>query len=273
MTILFNQLKSTTFPDGMSYKEHDLGEDNNIIASIRSFQDLIELGQLVDVQKRKGIKDISLVLHYLVGSRMDRPIDRNSPNTLKVVCDIINGMGFESIKTVWSHSQSTNDRLNAEPQTVVEGAFINTALKWLLEIHPQDVITESTKEKSWGICLPDAGAAKRYWNDHSSVISTSHIVVECGKHRNMRTGQLSGFSCPTAVPDHCIIVDDLCDGGGTFCGLASELRKSGAKRVDLVVYHGIFSKGVELEGIDKIYTSNSYRDLESTEKMFVKRVV
>ena len=74
MTILFNQLTSKTFPDGMSYKEHDLGENNNIIASIRSFQDLIELGQLVDVQKRKGIKDISLVLHYLVGSRMDRPI-------------------------------------------------------------------------------------------------------------------------------------------------------------------------------------------------------
>jgi len=274
MTILFNKLERKSFPDGMSFRSGDLGLDNSVIASIRSFQDLIELGQLVDVQKRKGIKNISLVLHYLVGSRMDRAIDMQSPNTLKVVCDIINGMGFSEISTVWSHSQSTNDRLDAYSHTAVEGAFINSALKLLLDVHQQNAIPESTKEKSWCICLPDAGAVKRYWNDHHKYMSVSPIVMECSKHRNMKDGSLSGFSCPAEVPEHCIIIDDLCDGGGTFSGLAGKLRESGAKRVDLVVYHGIFSKGTELEGVDKIYTTNSYRDdLKPTTKMIIKRVV
>lgn len=55
-----------------------------------------------------------------------------------------------------------------------------------------------------------------------------------------------------------LIVDDICDGGGTFVGLAKELRAAGATRVYLYVTHGIFSKRLPLEGIDHVYTTDSF---------------
>ena len=43
----------------------------------------------------------------------------------------------------------------------------------------------------------------------------------------------------------------------------------GANTVTLFVTHGIFSYGTELENIDNIYTTNSYRDLPSSDKFNV----
>jgi len=40
------------------------------------------------------------------------------------------------------------------------------------------------------------------------------------------------------------VVDDICDGGGTFIGLA-DLLDERAMRADLYVTHGLFSQGTE----------------------------
>lgn len=71
------------------------------------------------------------------------------------------------------------------------------------------------------------------------------------------------------VPNHlfvkdatCFIVDDICDGGGTFIGTAAMLKSKGAAKVVLIVSHGIFSKGERLEGIDEIFSTDSFRSLE-----------
>ena len=55
-----------------------------------------------------------------------------------------------------------------------------------------------------------------------------------------------------------LIVDDICDGGGTFSGIAQVLRANGAEKIYLCVTHGIFSKGIEINGIDEIFTTDSY---------------
>ena len=58
----------------------------------------------------------------------------------------------------------------------------------------------------------------------------------------------------------CLILDDICDGGGTFTGLSHVLRGTyGARAVDLFVTHGIFSKGLPLDGIRAVHTTDSYR--------------
>ena len=44
---------------------------------------------------------------------------------------------------------------------------------------------------------------------------------------------------------HCIVVDDICDGGGTFIGLAKLLKGRGAIKCTLAVTHGLFTKGFD----------------------------
>lgn len=59
----------------------------------------------------------------------------------------------------------------------------------------------------------------------------------------------------------CYIVDDICDGGATFMMLSDELRRRGAPEVNLIVSHGIFSRGIDfIKNIDHIYTTNSFND-------------
>lgn len=82
------------------------------------------------------------------------------------------------------------------------------------------------------------------------------------KNRDVRDGKiLSTDFIGNVVDKHCVIVDDIIDGGYTFIELAKILKNKGAKTVYLVVSHGIFSKGIdELKiHIDGVYTTNSIK--------------
>jgi ribose-phosphate pyrophosphokinase len=96
-------------------------------------------------------------------------------------------------------------------------------------------------------------------------------VLECSKHRDVKTGQLSGFKVQSDDMQgrDCLIVDDICDGGGTFLGLAEALKAKGAGRLYLAISHGIFSKGVEplTTVFDHIFTTDSIRNWENTPQM------
>lgn len=83
----------------------------------------------------------------------------------------------------------------------------------------------------------------------------------CEKQRDPITGKLSGFVVPeikTKFP--LVLIDDICDGGGTFIGIAEQLQKYRTKnKLILYVTHGLFTKGVNelLEYFDRIVTTNS----------------
>ena len=84
------------------------------------------------------------------------------------------------------------------------------------------------------------------------------------KTRDVMTGKITGFEvyADDLKGKSCIIVDDICDGGGTFAGLAIELRKKGARKVHLIVTHGTFSKGLTtLTNFDSVITSSAITDV------------
>ena len=100
------------------------------------------------------------------------------------------------------------------------------------------------------VAIPDAGATRKA----DSWIG-SNQSVQCSKVRDPATGKLSGFHVAGDVAYRdVVIVDDICDGGGTFLGLAGELHM--ARSLTLCVTHGAFTKGVHgLLGVfDRIYT-------------------
>ena len=110
-----------------------------------------------------------------------------------------------------------------------------------------------------GIIAPDKGAVDRATRI-ANILGLP--VYEAGKTRDFENGELTGFTCPTLPPGRYLIVDDICDGGGTFNGLADFIGEQffgRAVKLDLYVSHGIFSKGLITLGMrfDKIYTTNS----------------
>lgn len=125
------------------------------------------------------------------------------------------------------------------------------------------------------IISPDSGATERAQR-LATAARVSNPVLQCDKHRDFATGKFTHFTMPPlpGVGEY-LIVDDICDGGGTFNLLAEEFLKDpyGAdSSLALFVSHGIFSKGLGNihPKIEQIFTTDSFtRPNESTDRLDV----
>ena len=217
---------------------------------INSFNDLGLLCVAIDALKRMHIDSIHVFIPYFPGARQDRVMVQGESLTVKVYSDIINRLEVKSIKIFDVHSDVATALLN-NCEAINNHLFIDQVLTHL----PKDIILIS----------PDAGASKKVVKLASSFDISE--VIECGKNRNVATGKLSGFTVPKDDLDNkpCLIVDDICDGGGTFLGLAAELKEKKAGDLFLAVSHGIFSKGFDqLSKIYKqIFTTDSIKTIDN----------
>lgn len=104
------------------------------------------------------------------------------------------------------------------------------------------------------VVAPDAGARDKA--REAAEVLQCHLLTAT-KSRDPHNGRILSTELPEVdlTGMSVIIVDDICDGGGTFIPLAQALREAGAARVDLYVTHGIFSKGLDVFAghIDKIF--------------------
>jgi ribose-phosphate pyrophosphokinase len=81
------------------------------------------------------------------------------------------------------------------------------------------------------------------------------------KHRDM-PGSISKMYLVGDVADKdVIIIDDMLDTGGTMCEAVKELKKYGAKSVDVFVTHALFSgkayENIRNSSIDKLVVTNT----------------
>lgn len=217
---------------------------------INSFNDLGKLCVAIDALRRMGCKNIHLVIPYFPGARQDRVMVDGESLTVQVYARIINSLKADSVTIIDPHSDVT-------PALIVNCISIPNH-KFIQKVLPN--IPKGTL-----LISPDAGAAKKV-NKLATQLKFKN-VLECGKKRNVETGELSGFSVPIEDLHNkpCLIVDDICDGGGTFLGLGKELKSKNAGKLFLAVSHGIFSKGVnELATIfEEIFTTDSIRSIQA----------
>lgn len=254
MNIDLDSIELTKMPDGMPHLKfgHPNEREYQVNARIRTAEDLVKLMLLTDVLDKHA--DVStrryLNLLYLSSGRMDRPIDDHQPFTLRVFATAINNLHYNTITLHCPHSNQT--RLYLGNCFIYDDAvFFKPAIM---------MFQHYVCNYNISIVYPDKGAKERWGEKYNSALN-----VLCEKVRDSQTGKLSGFKVlnPENVMENCLIIDDLCDGGGTFAGISTELRKAGAKTVGLAVYHGIFSKGLPISGIDYIYTTNSFKNWSS----------
>lgn len=195
---------------------------------------------------------IELHISYLMAARMDRVMLEGEPFSLKVVANMLNLGNFKKVKIFDPHSE-VSTALIERSYTVSNHEFVKDALEDYFKRY---------RQMQYCLVSPDAGALKKI----HKLAQYLHIdqVVECMKERDLKTGALTNFKTTTENLDGttCFIIDDICDGGGTFTGTAKMLKEKGASKIVLVVSHGIFSKGTVIADIDEIYTTDSFRPVE-----------
>jgi ribose-phosphate pyrophosphokinase len=232
-----------SMPDGAPHCDLSdiINKIDSIYASITNFNDFGILLTILDVCKRYKIK-YYLHLSY-VPMRQDR-LEMYRPLTVDMYAKILS-LYTNNVTLYVPHSDIAINIFKEH----IKNVYIEYTdyYKDVLYYYKHDIIV-----------LPDAGA-KRFIPQLQY-----YQYIQCSKKRDGKTGLLSS---PTIHdPDNLIkgnnllIIDDICDGGGTFIQLADKLKEKGAANISLCVFHGIFSKGYkELnKRFDRIYTSDSY---------------
>lgn len=238
------------FPDGeVQISLGDFSHKDQICVECRitNAEELFIITQVLDILDRHDVYyDVNIF--YLMGMRMDRVMDFNRPFTLKIVMDMLWHYNASSIRVLEPHSEVYR-RLNPR----AEELFIST--KGL-----------PTNWVNCQIVYPDKGASERYSFHYSMDLP----VIQCSKERNVSTGKITSIKIdnPQDIKDKpLLIIDDLCDGGGTFCGVAKAFEKVGVSkdRLNISVIHMVNAKGIEnlSKHFNHVWFTNSYKDWEN----------
>lgn len=217
-----------------------------ITCRAKSFEDFGLMLLAADAIRRFGIKHLELFIPYFPAARQDRVMVPGEPLSVKVYADLINAVGFEKVYVFDPHSEVTPAVLN-RCKVITNHVLVKKSTAALGE---------------YILVSPDGGALKKIYKVSEALKGIP--VVECSKKRDVKTGKLSDFTVYDADQSlhgkTCVVVDDICDGGGTFLGLGAQLKACGAGKLVLIASHGIFSKGIDaLKAVyDEIYCSDSF---------------
>jgi ribose-phosphate pyrophosphokinase len=263
--------KLLTFPDGQphikidvdSAKKLDLRQPLRIRTRVDSPAAILMALFVKNTLDYMEFEHVELHVSYLMAARMDRVMLDGEPFSLKVAAQILNGANFRKVKVFDPHSEVTT--------ALIERSFAVSNHDFV-----KDALTEYTDSHgSAPFCLvsPDGGALKKI-HKLAQYLGVEN-VVECMKERDVRTGALTNFKTMTdnLAGQTCFIVDDICDGGGTFAGTAAMLKAKGAAKVVLIVSHGIFSRGPVIESVDEVFTTDSFRKVEGVRCLPVEKYI
>ena len=187
--------------------------------------DYVAAAMWIDLMHQRGAK-VAALIPYLPGARQDR----GRPFGAKVYANLINSLGADQVVTVDPHS-------SVMPE-LVDNLTVIRAWRIVQAALGTSVAAGTPASRYVGVICPDEGAYERTEQvGHALQLPVYHAT----KKRDFATGTLSGFACEKLPEEgRLLVVDDICDGGGTFLGLA-EATGLGPDRLDLWVTHGVFS--------------------------------
>lgn len=227
---------------------------NTLILRAHSLMAFVEAMFLVDSVHSMGGNIEKLVIPYLPGARQDRVNPTGDVLfTARSVAAMINQRSFREVVIL-------------DPHSPVMPSMIHRVVEY-----PLEAVANKLWQGYTGIISADKGGRDRA---EQFAHAMGLPIFYGGKTRDVSTGKLTGFTLESIPEDgHFLVVDDICDGGGTFIGLGEKIKEQGAF-ADLYVSHGIFSKGTEQlnKTFKNIYTTDSRRFHERNNVNVIKVV-
>lgn len=229
---------------------------------------IMQLLLVSDALRRKYKQRPVITVGYMPYARQDRMCAAGDAFSMRVMADVMAVVNPAKLFVIDIHSEAALDELQDSLHDIPVTNITQVDI-----IRHNKAISDLVYDRDVVLVSPDKGAVEKTLALANNYYKADKVVNGV-KQRNPVNGSLTGFSVETngvdIVDKHCLIVDDICDGGGTFLGLAAELKKLGAGSISLYVTHGIFSKGLEVFDniIGNVYSTDtvrSARELKSTQ--------
>ncbi len=228
--------------------ENVRGEDVYVIQSTSypANDTLMELLICIDALKRASAQRITAVIPYFGYARQDRKTDGRTPISAKLVANLIVAAGADRVLTMDLHAGQIQGFFDVPTDNLIAAPVI------------EDDIRRRFKLKSLIIVSPDVGGVVRA----RSLAKRLGVDLAIVDKRRPKAGVSEVMNIIGDVKGrNCILVDDICDSGGTLRGAAEALKKHGATGVSAYVTHGVFSKNAvqnfEASQLDEIVTCDT----------------
>ncbi len=180
----------------------------------------MELLIMIDTFVRASAERVTAVIPYFGYARSDKKDRPRVPIAAKLVANLITTAGAQRILTIDLHASQIQgffdipvDHLYAAP--IVVDYFKNNPIENLI------------------VVAPDTGGAERA-RAYAKRLGAG--LALCDKRRE-RANEADVMNIVGDVGGkNCLIVDDMCDTGGTICKVAEALHKAGANEIYAVFY-------------------------------------
>lgn len=223
-----------TFSDGeiaVAIPETVRGKDVFIIQSTSNpvNNNLMELLIMVDAIKRASSAKITAVIPYFGYARQDRKAHPRDPITAKLVANMLEIAGVDSVITLDLHAAQIQGFFDIPVNHLYGARILSKYYKELIKgKNPDDYIVVS----------PDVGSvarARSFAND----LGLSFAIID---KRRPRANEMEVMNIIGDVKGKiCLMVDDMIDTAGTIVNGAEALKKNGAKDVFACCSHGVLS--------------------------------
>lgn len=217
--------------------ENVRGEDVFVIQSTSypANDNLMQLLIMMDALKRASARRITAVVPYFGYARQDRKTDGRTPISAKLVANLITSAGADRVLTVDLHAGQIQGFFDIPTDNLFGGPVM------------VDDIKERFGKEKIIVVSPDVGGVVRARSLAKRIEADLAIVdkrrPEAGKSEVMNIiGDVQGARC--------IMLDDMCDSGGTLANAAAALKEHGATAVSAYVTHGVLS-GEAVQRIEK----------------------
>ncbi len=208
---------------------------------------LMEVLVCCDACKRASAGEINIVLPYFGYARQDRKAKPRQPITAKLVADLLQTAGANRLITIDLHASQIQGFFNIPIDDLTAVPMLGQYFK-SMNLKLSDVVVVS----------PDHGGTTRARN-LASILDAPIAIID---KRRPRPNVVEAQSVIGDVKDKiCIVVDDICDTGGSLVAGCEILKDHGAKEIYAAITHGVFSKEaiqtIEKSSIKQMVITNS----------------
>jgi len=200
---------------------------------------VMELFLLIRTMKRADARSITVIAPYYGYARQDRKLRARSPISAADVANMIEQAGATRVVMIDLHCGQIQGFFQNIPCDNLYGPVLFAP--YMAQQDLRNIVVVS----------PDAGGVERA-NQFIHELSKKDITADMAviSKQREKAGVVGSMHLIGDVKGaDAIIVDDMCDTGGTLCKAAELLKEKGARRVFAVITHPVFSnKALETIG-------------------------
>lgn len=195
---------------------------------------LMELLLMIDAAKRASAYKVIAVIPYYGYARQDRKDRPRVAIGSKLVANMLTAAGADRVITMDLHAPQIQGYFDIPVDHLDSSAIFIPYI-------------ENLKLKNLTFAAPDVGSANRI-REIASYFEVDMVI--CDKHRK-RANEIASMVVIGDVADRDIVlIDDICDTGGTLAKSAGLLMEKGARSVRAFCTHPVLS-GNAYENIEK----------------------